>query len=264
MLGDLALLQVAHDAVDLASQIMLDASHVVALPKGDRDVVTGTDLAVERTVRSLLAEQAPGVGFLGEEEGTAAGGEMTWVLDPVDGTVNFWRGIPLCGISLALVRENRPVIGVIDLPFLKTRYWAAEGRGAMRDGQPISASRVGKLAEAVIGVGDYATGPGAPRMNHARLEVTRQLAASAMRVRMLGTAAVDLAWTADGKLDGMVTLSNHPWDMAAGALIAGEAGATVIDANRHPYNLDATEVIAGSRNLAGQIAAIAQSALQAL
>jgi myo-inositol-1(or 4)-monophosphatase len=261
MLTDADYLEVALAAADVATRIIRGTADIIRYPKGERDEVTGTDLAVERAVRAFLAEHAPGTGFLGEEEGgVRPDAELVWVLDPVDGTVNYGHGLLLYGMSLALVRDRRPVLGVIDLPAVPARYWAAAGGGAFRDGEPVTASRAAGLGEAIVAVGDFATGPGAQALNVARLRVTGQLAAVALRVRMLGTAAGDLAWTAAGSLDAMVTLLNRPWDNAAGACIALEAGAAVTDAEGRPYTLDSTEIIAGAPAVVAEIASIVRGA----
>jgi myo-inositol-1(or 4)-monophosphatase len=257
------LLDVALEATDMAGGIIRRAVPDPA-PKGDRDEVTPTEFLIEQALREFLRARAPGTGFCGEEEGRFPPAEVSWVLDPVDGTVNLVRGLPLFGVSLALVSGNRPVLGVIDLG--GARYWAYSGGGAWQDGRRIRvAVRARALPQAVIAVGDYATGPDAEEKNAARLEVTRQLAGRAMRVRMLGSAAADLAWTAAGRLDGMVTLSNRPWDMAAGAVIAAEAGATVTDADGDPHTLDSAEIIAAATpQLAAEIARIVRTARSAV
>jgi myo-inositol-1(or 4)-monophosphatase len=265
MLTDAEYLQVAFGATDIATRIIRETTDIVRYLKGDRDEVTPTDYAVEQAGRAYLAEHAPGTGFLGEEEGAVLpDAPLTWVLDPVDGTVNYGHGLPVYGTSLALVRGRRPVVGVIDLPTVPARYWAVAGGGAFRDGTPVRASRARRLSEAIVAVGDFATGPDAAALNAPRLRVTGQLAAVALRVRMLGSAAADLAWVADGTLGAMVTLINQSWDMAAGACIAAEAGAAVTDAEGRPYTLDSTEILAGAPAVVREVAAMVRSARSAV
>ena len=112
---------------------------------------------------------------------------------------------------------------------MDSRYWAAQGHGAHRDGRALKVRDVDRLDDAVLAIGDYAVGPGATDKNRIRLNVTELLAGRALRVRMLGSAAIDLAWLAEGRLDASVTLSNRSWDVAAGVIIAREAGAVVLD-----------------------------------
>jgi len=248
------LLPTALKAVSLARELVHNRPVGVVTAKGDRDMVSEMDLAIERAVRDFLQRETPSIGFLGEEEGATAGDdELMWTLDPIDGTANFVHGLPLCGISLGLVQGKRPVLGVIDLPFLETRYSAAEHHGAYANEQRLHTSPTSSLSDAVVALGDYAVGADAAPKNRLRLALTEQLAAKAQRVRMLGSVAIDLAWVAEGKLDASITLSNKPWDMAAGVIIAREAGAQVIDRDGSPYTLDSTATIAITASLLDEI-----------
>ncbi|MGN9764403.1 inositol monophosphatase family protein [Micromonospora sp. SD12] len=223
------LLPVAIEAVARAAEDMRRKPPGALTAKGDRDMASALDYEIERSVRELLRVATPDIGFLGEEDGISGSGELQWVLDPIDGTANFVRGIPLCAVSLGLLHRGEAVLGVIELPFLRNRYAAAQGDGATVDGSPIQVSQTSRLSEAIVAIGDYAVGEGAADKNRLRLALTAQLAESVQRVRMTGTAALDLAWLAEGKLDAALTLSNHVWDMAAGVAIAREAGAQVVD-----------------------------------
>ncbi|MEW2357490.1 inositol monophosphatase family protein [Spirillospora sp. NPDC029432] len=236
------LLDVALGAAEVARGLMVSRGPGVVTAKGDRDMASEVDYAVERAVREFLRERTPEIAILGEEEGGSADAELLWAVDPVDGTANFVRGIPLCGFSLGLVRRGRPVVGVIDLPFLGTRYHAAEGLGAFEGERPVRASGTKDVRDAVVSIGDYSVDEGAEVKNRVRLELTGRLAANVQRIRMVGSAAIDLAWVADGKLDACVILSNHPWDTAAGVVIAREAGATVrdLDGSEHTMGSGAT------------------------
>ncbi|MFG1828112.1 inositol monophosphatase family protein [Microbispora bryophytorum] len=237
----------AEQAVTIASHIITTKLPGVVTAKGDRDMVTEVDYAVEHAVRDFLSRETPEVGFLGEEEGiTSVGDGLMWALDPLDGTANFTHGIPLCGTSLGLIDHDRSILGVIDLPFLSTRYAAAETAGATANGHPISASTTDALEAAIVSVGDYAVGRGAEAKNRVRLPLNYQLATRVQRVRMFGSAAVDLAWVAEGKTDACIMLSNNPWDTAAGVLIAREAGAIVTDINGTPYTMTARATIAAA------------------
>ncbi|WKU07601.1 inositol monophosphatase family protein [Micromonospora sp. HUAS LYJ1] len=247
------LLPIALDAVDRAAALMRRQTPVTSTRKGDRDLVSEVDYAIERDLRSFLREVTPGIAFLGEEEGASGSGEWQWTLDPVDGTVNFVRGLPLCGISLGLLHGVRPVLGVVDLPFLGTRYWAAEGCGAHMNGRPITVSATTSLSEAVVGMGDFAVGADAANRNRLRLALMARLAEKVQRVRMSGSAAVDLVWLAAGKIDAAITLSNHSWDMTAGVAIAREAGAVVVDSSGNEYTSASTTTLAIAPGLVGQV-----------
>ncbi|WBB75271.1 inositol monophosphatase family protein [Micromonospora sp. WMMD1128] len=247
------LLPIALDAVDRAASFMQRQVPVASTSKGDRDLVSEIDYAIERDLRAFLRDATPGIAFLGEEEGVSGTGECQWTLDPVDGTVNFVRGLPLCGISLGLLHGVRPVLGVVDLPFLDARYWAAEGCGAFVNGQPIKARGTKRLSEAIVGMGDFATGSDAAHKNRTRLALMARLAETVQRVRMSGSAAVDLVWLAEGKIDAAITLSNHPWDMTAGVAIVREAGAVVLDTSGADYTADSLTTLAITPGLVGQM-----------
>jgi myo-inositol-1(or 4)-monophosphatase len=250
------LLPTAVQATTIARELIRTRQPGALTTKGDRDYASDADYAAERAVRAFLAQATPSIGFLGEEEGASGNtGDLQWALDPIDGTVNFAREIPLCAVSLALLRGTRPVLGVIDLPFLGDQYTALEGRGAYCGGHRLQVSSVSTLHDAVVSIGDYAVGEAAEHKNAARLAVTNELARTALRVRMFGSAAIDLAWLAAGKTHATITLSNKPWDMAAGVLLAREAGATVVD-------LDGTEHSTQSQATIATIPALLRTVLE--
>lgn len=244
------LLPIAHQAVDLAHDIMCTMQPGVLTAKGDRDMASEVDFAIEEQVRALLARQTPDIGFLGEETGTSgAASGLVWALDPVDGTVNFVHGSPLCAISLGLVSEDQSVLGIIDLPFLGTRYMAAKDNGAHANGRPIRGSDTEQVGGAVVALGDYAVGDGSEAKNHIRLAMTQRLVANVQRIRMHGSAAIDLAWLAAGRIDAVVMLANKPWDTAAGVIIAREAGALVVDRDGAPHSIESSATIAAQPHL---------------
>jgi myo-inositol-1(or 4)-monophosphatase len=244
------LLPIASEAVDLGRRMFLRDAPGLITAKGDRDMASEVDYAIERTIDAFLRQRTPGVGFMGEESIDRAGSqELIWTLDPVDGTVNFIHGSPLCAISLALIHNGRPVLGVVDLPFLGMRYTAVEGHGTYRDGRRLAVSARTEARSAVVAIGDYAVGPGAEVKNAIRLGVTDRLASTVERVRMHGSAALDLVWLAEGRIDGVVILSNKPWDTAAGVIIAREAGAHVVDLHGRPHTVESDATIASNPEL---------------
>jgi len=263
MVPDLeSLLATALRAADTAAEMIRTRRPISVLEKHDRDLVSDVDIAIEREVRQQLATATPDIGFLGEEEGRTGNPATSWVwtLDPVDGTSNFAHGIPLCAVSLALLRGSRAVVGVVDAPILGQRFHAAKGRGAFKGDERLSVSTVSHLRDAIVALGDYATGPRADRENELRLAVTTMLAPRVHRMRMLGSAALDLAWVAAGYLDGSVILDNNPWDTAAGALIAREAGANVADASGIPHSLKSAVTIAAAPSLFDSLTAVIRAA----
>lgn len=252
------LLPVALDAVDLASRVLHEARGPGQLTsKGDRDYASELDIQVERRLRYHLEAATPHIGFFGEEEGATGHQDgLRWVLDPIDGTVNFVHGVPLYAVSLALVSADQPVLGVIDLPALGLRYRAATGQGAyLGDHQLPIPEAPADLAAAVVSVGDYAVGAHAEAKNALRISATSQLAGAALRIRMLGSAAIDLAWLAHGHLDATVTLSNNAWDMSAGVVLARETGHRVVDLTGDDYTLNSNATIAAHPRLIGALLA---------
>jgi myo-inositol-1(or 4)-monophosphatase len=261
-----ALLPAAIEAVDLANELIRSRLPGQLTAKGDRDMATELDFAVERTVRGHLRERTPRVAVLGEEEGVSGDpdAELLWALDPIDGTANLVHGMPLTGVSLGLIHRGRPILGVIDLPFLGVRYWAVEHKGAYAGERRIAASRTARLNEAIVAVGDYAVGVDADEKNALRLALNEQLAGRVQRVRMLGSAAIDLAWVADGKLDASMTMSNKPWDTAAGVIIAREAGAVVIDQDGSDHTSSSAATIAAAPGVAEELLALVAGTQEAV
>jgi myo-inositol-1(or 4)-monophosphatase len=262
-----SLLPVAIEAISAAGD-HVRAHRFPAIPvdsKGDRDLVSAVDLAVERQVREFLRRRTPEIGFLGEEEGPAGRlPELFWVLDPIDGTVNFVRGLPLCAVALALVHEGQPLIGVIDLPFLGSRYSAVADDGARLNGGRLKVRSTDSLAQSVVALGDFAVGADSESKNRLRVEVAGRLASAAMRVRMLGSAALDLAWVGEGLLDASIVLSNKPWDVAAGVVIAREAGAKVVDLDGSDHDLRSSATLAAPPTLIEELVELVQRSAQAV
>jgi myo-inositol-1(or 4)-monophosphatase len=255
----LELLEAAHRAVDIGRDLVrrLPVGRLTA--KGERDMASDVDFAVERAIRGFLAERTPDIALLGEETGlTGADRGTLWALDPIDGTANFVHGLPLCAVSLGLIQGGRQVLGVIDTPRMEMRFSAAEGHGALLNGQAITVRPTTALADAIVAIGDYAVGAGAPAKNLRRMALTADLAGRVQRVRMLGTAAIDLAWLAAGWLDAAVTLSNNPWDMTAGVAIAREAGALVFDADGAEHTATSAATIAVVPGLANAVLSLVQ------
>jgi myo-inositol-1(or 4)-monophosphatase len=253
MLNASELLPIALEAISEAAAVVREGRSGALIAKGDRDFAYELDVRVERRLREFLHERTPSIPVLGEEEGrSGAGGErFLWTVDPIDGTVNYGRGLPLCGVALGLALDRRPVLGVIDLPVLGTRYHAAAGCGAEVDGHPMRCRPTSRLEEAVVATGDFAVGRGAAgeMRNRRYLALLERLAAAALRVRMLGSAALDLVWLAQGRIDASVTLANNAWDMCAGVAIAQEAGAVVQDLDGTPYTFDSGVTLAAGPQL---------------
>jgi myo-inositol-1(or 4)-monophosphatase len=252
-------LAVARRAVGEAAELVRTQAPGKLTEKGDRDPASEVDLAVERFVRH---NKTPEIEFLGEEEGGHPTGHgLLWMLDPIDGTVNFLHGVPLCAVSLSLYDANIVVVAVVDLPFIGTQYTALLGQGAYADDKRLRVSQTSTLADALISIDQYAFGDDAERKNRWRLRLTERLAHDAQRVRMLGASAIDLAWTAEGRLDACIMLGNKPWDTSAGVLIAREAGARVLDHDGSEHTQQSQSTIAVTPALEAELMAAVQAAL---
>ncbi len=192
--------------------------------KSPGDWVSAADEGSEHAVRETLERLAPGIAFFGEEFGGDRA-DIGWYCDPLDGTANFLHRFEAVGVSIALVADGRPVVGVVHVPMLARTYRATFGGGAFRDGQPIRVSdRDPDRAIAATGF----------PFRHAQLRprFLRAFTAALDRcedLRRVGAASLDLCWTGEGVFDGYFELALGTWDVAAGALIVREAGGVVTD-----------------------------------
>jgi myo-inositol-1(or 4)-monophosphatase len=189
------------------------------------DVVTQTDLRAEQLVRRILKAETPLGGVVGEEEGTtSAGARLQWVIDPLDGTINFLYGVPLFAVSIAAAVDGEVVAGAV-VDVLRDELFSAHlGGGARLNGETISVSPCTSLAEALVATGfSYQAD-----LRSLQGEVAQALLSRARDLRAFGSAALELCWVGCGRLDGYFQRDTEIWDRAAGALIAGEAGARVV------------------------------------
>lgn len=197
---------------------------------GQRDVVTTADTEAEALIVRELETIAPGVPVWGEENQRRAKGERpsgaAWIVDPLDGTVNFVQGIPLFAVSIGLVEDGVPQLGVVHLPALSQTFVGAPGSGAFENGRPISVSVTPFLKEAVLATGFAYARNELPDDNFDNLV---QLGRKARGIRRMGAAALDLAYVAAGRLDGFWELHLSAWDVAAGVALITAAGGRVTD-----------------------------------
>jgi myo-inositol-1(or 4)-monophosphatase len=188
------------------------------------DVVTQTDLRAEDAIRALLLEATPDAGFLGEEGGTSApGARLQWVVDPLDGTINFLYGVPLFAVSIAAALDGEVVAGAVIDVLRSETFSASLGGGARRDGEPVAVSDCAALPQALVVTGfSYQADERAVEG-----EVIHRLLSRVRDVRCFGSAALELCWVACGRADAYFQRGTEIWDRAAGALIAAEAGARI-------------------------------------
>ena len=186
------------------------------------DVVTQTDLRTEELIRRLLRDATPEAGVLGEEnETTQAGARLQWVIDPLDGTVNFLYGVPLFAVSIAAALDGEVVAGAV-IDVLRGELFSAHlDGGARRDGEPIEVSSCALLPNALVATGfSYQA-----QLRDVQGEVAHRVLSRARDLRCFGSAALELCWVACARVDAYYQRDTEIWDRAAGALIAAEAGA---------------------------------------
>jgi myo-inositol-1(or 4)-monophosphatase len=226
--------RVAEAASDAARAEILPRFRQVAVEtKGDGSPVTEADLAAERAIRSVLREATPEIGILGEEYGEEGALEgQSWIVDPIDGTLSFSRGIPLFGTLIALLEDGVPVLGLIDLHALGERTVGWQGGGVRCNGRPVRASQRADLAEAIVAHGDaYCFDLFGDRAAWEGL--SRDLRCLRGYTDCFGQSQV-----VAGSVDAMVDLCLQSWDAAAGLLLVREAGgrAELLDRGpEHPY-----------------------------
>jgi myo-inositol-1(or 4)-monophosphatase len=188
------------------------------------DVVTAADRACEELIRERLLGARPADGFIGEEgEDVASTSGVTWVVDPIDGTVNYLYGIPQYAVSIAAVRGDRVVAGVVRNPAADLEYAARLGGGATCNGTPLGVRTTPPLDQALVGTGFGYEGRARARQGRAAARMLPRV----RDIRRQGSCALDLCAVAAGMLDAYVEEGPHLWDHAAGALVAAEAGARV-------------------------------------
>lgn len=186
------------------------------------DVVTQTDLDAEHLIRQLLADATPEASFLGEEGGeTAPGARLQWVIDPLDGTVNFLYALPVVAVSVAAALDGEVVAGAVVDVVRDETFSAAAGRGARLDGRPIKVSDCQALAHGLVTTGFSYRADVRARQG----EVVHRLLPAVRDIRCFGSAALQLCWVGAGRADAYFERDIKVWDYAAGSLVAREAGA---------------------------------------
>lgn len=215
--------------------------------EGRHNLVTQYDLAVEQLLLETLQDLAPGSAFLGEEGGAHAGtSDVEWIVDPLDGTVNFAHGIPIFCVSIAARIRGELALGVIYQPLLNELFTAIAGEGAALNGVPIRVSETPLLSDSILVTGfpyNVHTNP------HGCIDQFARVVGTGLPVRRLGSAALDLAYVAAGRFDGFWEVELQPWDMAAGSLLVQEAGGMVTHYAGRPLVLGSDSIIASNQKI---------------
>ena len=215
--------------------------------KGRQDYASEVDAAAEKEIIRELRKAHPDAAILAEESGAMGKGRQTFVIDPLDGTSNYLRGLPHFCVSIALVENGEPVAGVVFDPLRNELFTASKGGGAVLNDKKIRVADRKDLAGALLVTGF-------PPRERARLapqlEAIRQLLDTAEDVRRTGSAALDLAYVACGRADGYFEAGIKPWDIAAGMLLVRESGGRVCDfRGRGEKILDVGQIVAGNQKV---------------
>jgi myo-inositol-1(or 4)-monophosphatase len=214
--------------------------------KGRIDLVTDADRASEETVLRVLRERAPGVRILSEESGESGQGSDCFIVDPLDGTTNYAHGLPLFACTVAAQHEGAVVAGCTIDPLRDEVFHAGRGQGAWLGSQRLHVSQATELLQALVCTGfPYGDREKLPEMIAAFGRFTELSQGS----RRLGSAAIDLAYVAAGRLDGFWEQGLHAWDVAAGQLLVQEAGGVVTRFDGTPHRLAGGEIAASGKGL---------------
>jgi myo-inositol-1(or 4)-monophosphatase len=213
--------------------------------KGRTDLVTDADKASEEEVLRILRGRAPGASILAEESGVHGGGDVCFIVDPLDGTTNYAHGIPIFCCTVGAEEKGRVVAGCTADPMRGETFSAARGQGAelrtAKGAQKLRVSTAAELVEAVVCTGfPYGDRDKLPQM----IEAFGKFTELARGSRRLGSAAIDLAWVAAGRLDGFWEMGLRPWDVAAGQLLVEEAGGVVTRFDGSSHELAGGEIVA--------------------
>ena len=206
------------------------------------DFVTNADLKVEEVLINTLKYYYPSASFITEEKGKIDGQEETIVIDPIDGTSNFIHGIPLVSIVIGKVVKKEITDGIIYNPILDEFFWASKGKGAWCNNKRLRVSKRQKLIDCLIGTGI----PNGDRTYENYLEQINSVTKNCAGLRRIGSASIDLAYVAAGKLDGFWEKNLNIWDVSAGVLLIREAGGKVTEPDGNDWTINSKDILASN------------------
>jgi myo-inositol-1(or 4)-monophosphatase len=233
------ILNIAVQAATKAGEVLLEGLGTVfqiSSKDGRHNLVTEYDIRSENIIIDYISSYYPDHVFLAEESGgkPPEPGQIQWIIDPLDGTVNFAHGIPIFCVSIAAVQHGRPICGVIYCPVTKELYTAMHGFGAYLNGRRIKVSDTSALQDSILVTGFPYNVHSNPSNCIGHMVSMLRLG---LPVRRLGSAALDLAYVAAGRFDGFWEINLQPWDIAAGMLLVQEAGGIITNYNGNPYDI---------------------------
>ena len=229
--------------------------------KSLNQLVSFVDQQSEQMLVEALLKALPNSTIIGEESASENRKltEYTWIIDPLDGTTNYLHGLPVFSISVALLHNGEPVLGIVDCPVLKERFTAIKGEGAFLNGNRIRVSDNGELKDSLLATGF-------PYHNFAEMQAYIDVLTHFMQntrgLRRMGSAAIDLAYTACGRFDAFFELNLSPWDIAAGILLVTEAGGRVSTFNGKESVVFENQILASSTQLYPNMTKVLQSSFK--
>jgi myo-inositol-1(or 4)-monophosphatase len=241
-----------------AAELLLWRDKFTTREKSARDLVTDADLASQQAVEAIIHREFPDHGFLGEENPDREQLKLPycWIVDPLDGTTNYVHGFPFYAVSVAVAHEGQLAAGVVFDPGANECFTAARGLGARLNDRPISVSKLTALNQALVAV----SFPPHPSLNDPDIQAFMRVSPECQAVRRTGSAAINLAYVACGRLDAHWAQSIHSWDSAAGALLVEEAGGIVTAFNGEPYDVaKGNYFVASTRELFERILPLIQA-----
>ncbi len=226
-------------------------THLTVRSKGPQDIVTEADFDAQAAIVKRLNRKFPEHGILAEEGlDTAPGAEWRWILDPLDGTKNFSRGIPTFCVSIAAEQEGRVRIGIVHDSLMQETFLGVSGQGAWLNGEPLQVSRVNRLKAAFLATG---VPHRVQEFSSLIIKTFGKFATRTLCLRARGAGALDLCYVACGRFDGYWELDQSPWDVAAGSLILTEAGGRLSNFSGAPFDIFEGETVASNGRIHQQI-----------
>ncbi len=225
-------------------QHYFNGTFIISNKEGINNLVTEADHASEKVIMEAIRQDFPDHFILSEEAGEEkTASNIKWIIDPIDGTVNFANGIPICCVSIGVEQDGKMILGAVYNPFMNEFFFAERGAGATLNDKPIHVSSKSEVKSSCLVTGfpyTYLDAPNGP------LQVFEKFIRAGIPVRRLGSAAIDLCWVAAGRFDGFYEHKLQAWDSAAGFLIVEEAGGKVTDFEGNYYDPYQPHIIASN------------------
>ncbi len=236
------LLEATHKAGAVISEYFQGTFNIESKESGINNLVTEVDKLSEKVIIETIRSYYPEHSIISEEIGELMkDSAYSWIIDPIDGTVNFAHGIPICCVSIAVKHGEDLILGAVYNPMMNELFFAEKGKGAFLNDKPIHVSKKDDFNKACLVTGfPYKW----PKTKEHPIKVFERFIMAGLPVRRLGSAAIDLCWVACGRFDGFWEYNLSSWDVAAGYLIITEAGGTVTDFQGDPYNVFGRETLA--------------------